>query len=77
VATGHCADIVVFDAATVASDKPRVRYDMPGGQVRLFAGAQGIEHVLVNGVEVVRRGELSGATPGTVLRAGRDTADPR
>ncbi len=73
VANGYCADIVVFDPDTIAPDVVEVRHDMPGNQPRLFAGSRGIDHVLVNGVEVVRKGKSTGATPGTVLRSGRDT----
>jgi N-acyl-D-aspartate/D-glutamate deacylase len=37
------------------------------------AGSTGVAHVFVNGVETVRDGRATGATPGTRLRAGRDT----
>ena len=32
-----------------------------------------MDHVLVNGVEIVERAEYTGARPGVVLRSGRDT----
>jgi len=49
------------------------RHDVPGDQFRTYADAKGVEHVFVNGVQIVRNGEHTGALPGTVLRSGRDT----
>ena len=43
------------------------------GAGRLYGGAVGIEHVLVNGTEIVDGTEVTGATPGVVFRSGRDT----
>jgi hypothetical protein len=47
--------------------------DLPGGAARLFSSGLGIDHVFVNGSEIVRQGAFTGAKPGRVLRAGRDT----
>lgn len=73
LALGHHADVVVFDPAKIGPGTVHTRYDLPGGAGRLFAGADGIAHVLVNGIEIVRGQELTDARPGTVLRSGRDT----
>ena len=74
VVVGAYADLVVFDPEAIGSDHATLVADLPGGTSRLTAGAQGMRHVLVNGVEVVRDNKATGATPGTVLRSGRDTA---
>jgi N-acyl-D-aspartate/D-glutamate deacylase len=70
---GAHADVVVFDPATVASTPARARHDLPADGMRLYAEAVGVHHVLVGGVEIVRDGAVTGALPGTVLRAGVDT----
>jgi N-acyl-D-aspartate/D-glutamate deacylase len=74
LAEGAAADVVVFDPATVGPGPVHTRFDLPGGAGRVFGGAIGIEHVLVNGVRCVRGDELLDARPGTLLRSGRDTS---
>jgi N-acyl-D-aspartate/D-glutamate deacylase len=73
IAEGWCADVVVFDPARIATRPVRARHDLPGGGMRLYAESEGVEHVLVNGTEIVRAGALTDTRPGTVLRSGRDT----
>jgi N-acyl-D-aspartate/D-glutamate deacylase len=73
IAEGWFADLVVLDAAQVAPAAVEWRNDLPAGAGRLYAGAVGIEHVLVNGVEIVHGTELTGERPGSLLRSGRDT----
>jgi N-acyl-D-aspartate/D-glutamate deacylase len=73
IAEGARADLMLFDPETVASEPAEERHDLPGGALRLYAGAVGVEQVIVNGETIVERGGLTGAQPGTLLRSGVDT----
>jgi N-acyl-D-aspartate/D-glutamate deacylase len=70
---GAHADVTVIDPTTVGQDVLHTRFDLPMGAARLFAEANGVEHVFVNGVEVVTGKNFTDARPGTLLRSGRDT----
>jgi N-acyl-D-aspartate/D-glutamate deacylase len=74
LAPGYRGDVVVFDPATVRNDEVVLRNDLPNNEYRLYADAIGVDHVLVGATEVVDHGRLTGATPGTLLRSGRDRA---
>jgi N-acyl-D-aspartate/D-glutamate deacylase len=73
LAEGWLADLVVFDPERVDTENATTRYDLPGGNLRLYAESTGVEHVFVNGREVVRSDELTGDLAGTTLRSGRHT----
>ena len=63
--TGLCADVVVFDADTVGSDKrPHLVDDLPENGLRMITKARGIEQVIVNGQAIMRDGQMTGALPG-------------
>jgi N-acyl-D-aspartate/D-glutamate deacylase len=73
IAEGWYADLVVFDEERIKPGPVHTRYDLPAGAGRLYADAEGVEHVLVNGTQIVRAGALTGDRPGRLLRSGRDT----
>jgi N-acyl-D-amino-acid deacylase len=56
---GHLADVVVFDPATITD---HATFEQP------HQYATGVLHVFVNGVQVLRDGEHTGATPGRFVR---------
>src|SRR5262249_34694895 len=72
---GGWADLVVFDPDPVDPGPVEWRADLPAGAARLTSQPVGMPHVVVNGVEVVSDGSLTGELPGRVLRRGRDTDD--
>ncbi len=55
---GYYADVVVFDPDRI---QDRATYEKP------HQLAVGVEHVFVNGVQVLKNGEHTGATPGRVV----------
>jgi len=56
---GYFADVVVFDPATISD---QATFEDP------HQYATGVEHVFVNGEQVLAAGEHTGATPGRALR---------
>jgi N-acyl-D-aspartate/D-glutamate deacylase len=74
LAEGNHADLVVFDPETVGAESARLVEDLPGGSARLTAGSAGMVRAYVAGVATVEHDKATGATPGRVLRSGRDTA---
>jgi N-acyl-D-aspartate/D-glutamate deacylase len=73
ISPGYRADLVVLDPQTFGYGPETTRHDLPGGAWRLYTGSVGVERVYVNGTAVVSGGRLTGATPGNLLRSGRDT----
>ena len=73
IAAGMCADLQVFDPATVGPGPVSMRFDLPGGAGRVYGEAVGVHHVIVNGVPCVEHGELLAARPGRLLRSCSDT----
>jgi len=66
LAPGFFADVVVFDPATI---QDHATFDRP------HQYATGVRDVFVNGVQVLKNGEHTGATPGRVVR-GRGWKGP-
>ena len=59
---GYYADIVIFDPKEV---RDLATFEKP------HQYAEGVEHVLVNGVQVLEDGEHTGTTPGRFVKRGR------
>jgi N-acyl-D-amino-acid deacylase len=57
---GYFADVVVFDPKKI---QDHATYDKP------HQFSTGVQHVIVNGVPVLKNGEHTGATPGRALRS--------
>jgi N-acyl-D-aspartate/D-glutamate deacylase len=77
IAEGARADLAVFDLDGVGATPLRTVRDLPAGAARLTTRSVGMEHVLVNGCEVVHHGEYTGDRAGRLLRSGRDSTTVR
>jgi N-acyl-D-amino-acid deacylase len=69
ITEGNAADIMVYDFARlgVATDAYETANDLPRGDWRRVARAQGIRWILVNGEVTFHDNVCSGATPGRLL----------
>ena len=63
---GLAADIVVFDAKTIARGEEEPTFDMPGDGMRYTRSARGIDTVLVNGEVAYAKGAYTDARAGVV-----------
>ncbi|HQY15287.1 MAG: amidohydrolase family protein [Ilumatobacteraceae bacterium] len=71
VAPGMRADLNLIDYGRLGFEVPRMAYDLPAGGRRIVQKARGYVGTWVAGVQTVDHDEFTGATPGTLLRAGR------
>jgi N-acyl-D-aspartate/D-glutamate deacylase len=69
IAVGACADLLLFDPATVGISPPRRVNDLPGGGARTLRDPIGVHGVFVNGVRVFDGKDYVrlGKGPGRVL----------
>jgi len=63
---GLAADVVVFDAATIARGEERPQFDMPGDGMRYVRDSAGVEAVVVNGEVAWEGGAYTDAKSGVV-----------
>ncbi len=67
---GMAGDVTIFDAETVGPREARKVRDLPGGEGRIIAEADGIHYVVVGGQVLLEDGKHTGALPGRLLRSG-------
>jgi N-acyl-D-aspartate/D-glutamate deacylase len=71
VQVGQKADLNVIDFSNLRLRRPTMQRDLPAGGQRLMQRADGYVATLVSGQVVARNGQLTGARPGRLVRAGR------
>jgi N-acyl-D-amino-acid deacylase len=72
---GMAADVVVYDLARLGVEPDWVgdiAHDFPGGEWRRVQHARGYRAIVVNGEMTWDDGRCTGATPGKLLRGGRN-----
>lgn len=65
---GMKADINVVDYQNLDLDRPHLAEDLPAGGKRLLQNAKGYKATFVSGVKVIADDQLTGATPGQLVR---------
>ncbi|MEM7410873.1 MAG: amidohydrolase family protein [Myxococcota bacterium] len=71
LAPGMKADLNLIDLDVVDLELPEAVADLPAGGRRLMQRARGYVATFVSGVEVMRDGEPTGATPGQLIRGAQ------
>jgi len=74
LAPGLRADVNLIDYGRLQVQKPELVHDMPANGRRFVQRVEGYEATLVGGEPIFERGEHTGAMPGRLVRAGRDSA---
>jgi N-acyl-D-aspartate/D-glutamate deacylase len=74
LAPGLRADINMIDFDNLKVRKPELVHDMPAGGRRFVQRVEGYETTMVAGTPIFERGEHTGAMPGRLVRAGRESA---
>ena len=72
---GLRADVNVIDFAGLRLHQPEVVHDLPAGGRRLVQRVDGYRATLVAGIPVFEYGEDTGARPGRLVRAARQSRD--
>jgi N-acyl-D-amino-acid deacylase len=72
LAPGLRADLNLIDYDRLQVRKPELVHDMPAGGRRFVQKVEGYQATIVAGTPIFERGEHTGATPGRLIRAGRD-----
>jgi N-acyl-D-aspartate/D-glutamate deacylase len=73
LAPGLRADINLIDYNRLQVQKPILVHDMPANGRRFVQKVDGYEMTLTAGTPIFEKGQHTGALPGRLVRAGRDT----
>jgi len=71
LAPGKRADVNVIDFDGLTLHAPEMVHDLPAGGARLLQRADGYDHTIVAGTEIMAGGESTGAKPGRLVRGAR------